>query len=79
MFGICCVRGGSVLLTGEIYTQGYLIAMAICGFLVFQPVQAIDWMERLTWLKVVILIVLFCLSLMTMFVQAFNPFLYFQF
>ena len=47
--------------------------------IVFQPVQTFDWVETLTWGKAASLILLFALSLMTMFVQAFNPFLYFQF
>lgn len=79
MFGGSIAGGGSMLLAAEIYTQGTLIIMAICALVVFQPVQAFDWVETLTWGKAALLILLFALSLMTMFVQAFNPFLYFQF
>ncbi len=79
MFGGRIARGGSILLAAEIYTRGTLIIMAVCALVAFQPVQAFDWVQGLTWLKVVLLILLFWLSLMTMFVEAFNPFLYFQF
>jgi alginate O-acetyltransferase complex protein AlgI len=71
--------GGSTLLSGVIYTRGYLILMALCALLVFQPVQGFDWTRRLTWPKALVLIVLFALSLMTMFAQSFRSFLYFQF
>jgi alginate O-acetyltransferase complex protein AlgI len=70
---------GSVLLAGEIFTQGSFIMMTICTVLAFQPLQAFDWVKNITWFKVVLLIPLFVLALCTMFVQAFNPFLYFQF
>ena len=79
MFALNPPYPGAVLLAGEIYTQGSLIMMAICTVLAFQPLQAFDWVKRITWIKVVLLIPLFILALCTMFVQAFNPFLYFQF
>lgn len=79
MFGFGSAGGGSVLLAGELYTQGNVIIMAICALLAFQRVQAFDWVERMTWPRMVLVLGLFVLSLMTMFVQAFNPFLYFQF
>ena len=71
--------GGSTLLAAQIYTQGHLITMAICALLVFQPIQAFDLAKTITWPKALTLILLFCFSLMTMFVQSFKPFLYFQF
>lgn len=77
MFG--AAGRGSTLLGAQIYTQGHIITMAICALLVFQPIQAFDLAKTITWPKAVILILLFCFSLMTMFVQSFNPFLYFQF
>jgi hypothetical protein len=79
MFTASGAQGGSVLLGGEIYTQGHLIIMAICALLLFGPLQAFDWARTVTPLKAVVLIVLFCLSLMTMFGQSFSSFLYFKF
>jgi len=79
MFGQNPASSSSTLLSAEIYTQGTLITMALCGVLIVRPVQAYDWAQRITWPKLIFLVVLFCVSLMTMFVQSFNPFLYFQF
>ena len=72
-------QDGSSLLSAEIYTRGSLFFMALCAVLVFQPVQCFDWVRRLNWPKVLTLVVLFVLSLMTMFAQSFRSFLYFQF
>jgi alginate O-acetyltransferase complex protein AlgI len=79
MFTASQPQGGSLLLGAIVYTPAHLVTMAICSVLVFQPVQALDWAKTVTWWKTVILVVLFCLSLMTMFTQTFSPFLYFQF
>jgi alginate O-acetyltransferase complex protein AlgI len=79
MFWPRAAEGGSALLSAVIYTRGSFILMVVCAFLVFQPVQGFDWTRRLNWLKVLVLIVLFGLSLMTMFAQSFRSFLYFQF
>jgi alginate O-acetyltransferase complex protein AlgI len=72
-------QGGSVLIGAEIYTQGSVLAMVICTFLTFQPLQAFDWARTITLPKALVLIVLFCVSLMVMFTQSFTSFLYFQF
>ena len=79
MFTFSDAQGGSVLLGAEIYTQGSILIMAVCAGLAFQPLQAFDWARTITWPKAIILIVLFCVSLMTMFTQSFSSFLYFQF
>lgn len=79
MFGAAEIQGSSVLLAAELYTQGNFIMMILCGYLSFNKIQAFDWVERITSVKVIVLLILFILSLMTMFAQAFNPFLYFQF
>lgn len=79
MFGTSGYGGGSVLLAGELYNPGRLSQIALCALLAFGPIQAMDWVNKLTWLRAVGLILLFCAGLATMFTQAFNPFLYFQF
>ncbi|MCC6698001.1 MAG: MBOAT family protein [Candidatus Hydrogenedentes bacterium] len=79
MLGLASASGGSVLLDSVIYTRGNLIVMALCALLAVCGTQAHDWVEKLTVTRVVLLIGVFVLALMTMFVQAFNPFLYFQF
>jgi alginate O-acetyltransferase complex protein AlgI len=80
MFG---AGGGSVagsLLAAEIYTPYFLGVFGLCAFLVAQPVQAFDWVERpaAAWRPALILPLLF-LAMVVMASQAFNPFLYFQF
>ncbi len=79
MFTPTAAQGGSVLLSAVIYTRGYLIFMVLCAVLAFQPVQSFDWTRRLNWLRILAVIVLFMLSLLTMFGQSFRSFLYFQF
>ena len=79
MFAPRAAQGGSVLLSGVIYTRGHLILMALCAALVFQPIQVFDWTRKLSWPKIFVIVVLFVLSLMTMFSQSFRSFLYFQF
>ena len=79
MFGASPAHGGSVLLGALIYTRGSWAIMGLCAMLAFSPLQGFEWARRITWPKVVILILLFYTSIAAMFVQAFNPFLYFQF
>jgi len=79
LFGLNQPTGGSTLLDAVLYTRGNLVTMALCAVLAWYGVQAHDWVEKLTVVRVVVLIGLFVLALMTMSVQAFNPFLYFQF
>lgn len=79
MFGLAGAEGGALLLAGELYTRGNLTLMAVCAGFAFQGTQALDWVENLTWTKAAVLAVLFAFSLLAMFAQTFNPFLYFQF
>jgi alginate O-acetyltransferase complex protein AlgI len=70
---------GSLLLPALLYTHGTLLLMAIGALLVACPVQAHDWSRQITWRRAIIIQPLFWVSLMAMFSQSFNPFLYFQF
>ncbi len=79
MFGISNTYDGAILLAGQIYTRGHLTILAVCTLVTFQPFQAFEFAEKVTWPRMFVLIALFCVALGTMFVQAFNPFLYFQF
>ncbi len=79
MFGAGGFSGQSILLAGELYSPGRLAEIALCAVLAFGPVQAMDWVNRLTWVRAAGLVVLFCAGLGTMFTQGLNPFLYFQF
>ncbi|MCX7043954.1 MAG: MBOAT family protein [Candidatus Sumerlaeota bacterium] len=81
MFGLAPASPESALLGATLYTPLTLIVMAVSAALVFQPLQAHEWTvnKPLSWGRVTCLLPLFVVSLMVMFSQAFNPFLYFQF
>lgn len=80
MFGLAGGNGAPLLLAAELYTPFHCCMMTLCAVLVFQPRQAHDWaMRPIGWGRVAIAVPLFLLALVTMFTQAFNPFLYFQF
>lgn len=68
------------LLGAAIHTPHHLLVLAVAALLVFQPRQAHDWAQSpLTWARCAALVPLFLVSLLAMFTQSFNPFLYFQF
>jgi alginate O-acetyltransferase complex protein AlgI len=79
MFGGGVGGVGSLVLPAQLYGQGSLIVMAACALVVAWPVQAHDWSEKITWGKAALVQPVFCASLILMFSQSFNPFLYFQF
>ncbi len=70
---------GMLILPALLYTQGTLLVMAIAAVIVAWPIQAHDWSREVTWRKAVLVHPLFCVSLLAMFSQSKNPFLYFQF
>jgi alginate O-acetyltransferase complex protein AlgI len=79
MFAISPVGSASVLLGAQIYTPNSLTMIALCALLSFHPLEAYDWVESLSWPRAVVLVPVFVLAIISMFTQAFNPFLYFQF
>jgi alginate O-acetyltransferase complex protein AlgI len=80
MFGLMPVAATAPLLAAGIFTPYRLLILIFCAGLVFQPLQAHDWAQRpVTWPRVALGMPLFVISLITMYSQAFNPFLYFQF
>lgn len=80
MAGMAPLAETAPLIPALIYTPFHLLALGVCAFLVFQPLQAHDWAEApVSWPRAVTLAPLFVLCLMVMFSQEFNPFLYFQF
>jgi alginate O-acetyltransferase complex protein AlgI len=80
MFGFGPTGEVAPLLAAVIYTPYHLLILATGAALVFQPLQAHDWaLSPVTWGRTAVAVPLFVFSLMAMFAQAFNPFLYFQF
>jgi alginate O-acetyltransferase complex protein AlgI len=70
---------GMLLLPALLYTKETLLVMAVGAIVLAWPIQAHEWSREVTWPKAVLVHPLFCASLMVMFSQSFNPFLYFQF
>ena len=80
MLGLVPTGNVAPLLAATIYTPYHLLILALCSWLVFQPLQAHDWaLVPVTWRRSALVTTLFAFSLMAMYSQAFNPFLYFQF
>jgi alginate O-acetyltransferase complex protein AlgI len=69
----------AILLAGQIYTQEAFALMTACAIFVAWPWQAHEWSETITWPKARVVHPLFAASLLAMFTQSFNQFLYFQF
>ena len=79
MIGLGRSSPAMLLLPALLYTQLTLVIMAIGAVVVAWPVQAHEWSREVTWRKAILVHPLFCASLLVMFSQSFNPFLYFQF
>ncbi len=80
MLGLGPAGNVALLLAATIYTPYHLLILAVGAGLIFQPLQAHDWAQSpVTWGRTALLVPLFVFSLMAMFSQDFNPFLYFQF
>jgi alginate O-acetyltransferase complex protein AlgI len=79
MFGILSASPGAGLLAGQVFSINSLIVMSVCVFFVSFKTQSWDFVQKLSWTRIATLTGLFVLAIGTMFAQAFNPFLYFQF
>jgi alginate O-acetyltransferase complex protein AlgI len=79
MFGLSTPSAAAPLLGGEVLSIDSLVMVAICGLIVAFRTQAWEFVQNITWGKVLLALGLFVLAVAAMFAQAFNPFLYFQF
>ena len=80
MFGLGPASVADALLAADIYTPMSLLALLVSAGLIFQPRQAHEWSQApQTWTRFAYVVPLFVISLLVMFSQSFNPFLYFQF
>jgi alginate O-acetyltransferase complex protein AlgI len=70
---------GRLFLPALLYTKKTLLAMTIGTAVLAWPTQAHDWSRDVLWSKSLLVQPLFAASLVAMFAQSFNPFLYFQF
>jgi alginate O-acetyltransferase complex protein AlgI len=79
MTGTLTPNAASLLLYSELFTLRHIVTMAVCAIVMWQPVQAFEWVKNRSAAKYALLIILLLLSIAAMFSQSFNPFLYFQF
>ena len=79
MTGMIKTVPASLLLQSEVFSLQHVFAMAICALFIWQPVQSFEWVRQRTAVKYAVLAALFILAVASMYTQAFNPFLYFQF
>jgi alginate O-acetyltransferase complex protein AlgI len=79
MIGQRAYGPGTLLMPALLYTQEALLVMGIAVVVIAWPIQAHEWSRQVTWPKAMVVHPLFCASLLAMFSQSFNPFLYFQF
>jgi alginate O-acetyltransferase complex protein AlgI len=70
---------GTLLLPALLYSEETVLVMAIGAVVVAWPIQAHEWSRVVTWPRAILVEQLFCVALLVMFSQSFNPFLYFQF
>lgn len=79
MFWITDPSPYAYLLYPQIYRLDRILMVLLCAFVVIQSLQAYEFGSRPTWLRFGIAMTLFLFGIVTMYTQAFNPFLYFQF
>jgi len=79
MFGASMEYKGSLLIGSIIYSRYHIFVFLICIITTWFGRHSWQIAEKATPAKIVALIILFIISLMAMFTQSFNPFLYFQF
>ena len=79
MIGIRQQFGGSALLGSLIYSRDHIFVFIACAVVVWFGKQSWELAQKNFALKAVTIIALFIWSLMAMYTQSYNPFLYFQF
>jgi alginate O-acetyltransferase complex protein AlgI len=79
MLGVAPVSITSSMLHAEIFSSKHIVEMLICAFCIWQPLQAHEWVLKLTPFKLSLCLIAFVYAIFTMVTQTYNPFLYFQF
>jgi alginate O-acetyltransferase complex protein AlgI len=80
MVGLVKASAAAPLLSTQIFSARHLCEMSLCAVLVWQPMQAFDWIGKgVSVGKIVICTLIFMYAVFGMFTQTFSPFLYFQF
>lgn len=79
MFGGAAATSSAALLGGVIYTKYHILSFAVCAGSVWLLPQAWDFTQRLTPWRAGLCLLTFVLSVLFMWTQTVNPFLYYQF
>ena len=79
MFGAGAATTEAALVSSTIYTFDHAVAFSIAVYIVWHCRQSWEHAASVTGLKVFLSMLLFVWSLMVMFTQTFNPFIYFIF
>ena len=67
------------VLQAQLFAPNHVVVMLLGCVMVWQSVQAHEWVERLSLGKFIAISLLFVLAIINLFTNAFSPFLYFQF
>ena len=79
MLGLSSPGTAAPLLAAQLYSRDHLLVFVLCACLVWQPLQARNWVGVVDARKALVLLLLFVAGLIAMAYQEFSPFLYFQF
>ena len=79
MLGLGVTGAASDILHAQLFSLKHISALVICALIVYQPLQAHEWVKKLSIGKIILLFIIFIYAIAAMFTQTFNPFLYFQF
>ncbi len=80
MIGLVKASASAPLLSAEVFSARHVFEMALCAVLVWQPVQAYNWvMNKLSAARFALCMIIFVYAIFGMFSETFSPFLYFQF
>jgi alginate O-acetyltransferase complex protein AlgI len=79
MIGLRPVGDSAVLLRGIFYQPYALFSFCLAAFVVWFCPDTWEWTYRLTWPKALVCLSLFCVSVVFLVTQAYQPFIYFIF
>ena len=79
LFGLVTPNWASKMVAGPIYTPYHVLTFVCCAILVWKAPQVWTFTQRLTLPRACLCLGLFVVSLVFMWTQSVNPFLYFQF
>ncbi len=79
LFGLKVVPWGSEAVAASIYTPYHLLIFLLCIFFVWRAPQAWNFTQKLTLPKAAVCLALLVVSILFMWTQSVNPFLYYQF